>query len=188
MKGTYSETELIEGIRQADNQLMGRVYKAHFGVIAHFIQQNQGTMAEAKDIYQEAFMVLYEKLKDSSFELNCQIKTFLYAVCRRMWLKRLRQKSPMVNKVEDFEEFIRIDEAQENEMDEKEAQFTSMNQALARLGEPCSTILQDFYIQNLNMLQITEKMGYTNADNAKNQKYKCLQRLKKLFFEGYKAP
>jgi hypothetical protein len=33
------------------------------------------------------------------------------------------------------------------------------------------------------MDEIAEKFGYTNSDNAKNQKYKCLQRLKKYFFE-----
>jgi hypothetical protein len=36
------------------------------------------------------------------------------------------------------------------------------------------------------METIREKFGYTNADNAKNQKYKCLQRLKKLFFDAHK--
>jgi hypothetical protein len=29
----------------------------------------------------------------------------------------------------------------------------------------------------------SEKFGYTNSDNAKTQKYKCLQRLKRYFFE-----
>jgi hypothetical protein len=36
-----------------------------------------------------------------------------------------------------------------------------------------------------SMEEITEKFGYTNADNAKNQKYKCLKRLKKVFFDTY---
>jgi hypothetical protein len=36
------------------------------------------------------------------------------------------------------------------------------------------------------MDEIAEKFGYTNADNAKNQKYKCLQRLKRIFFAGVK--
>ena len=36
------------------------------------------------------------------------------------------------------------------------------------------------------MSQISEKFGYTNADNAKTQKYKCLMRLKKLFFKQEK--
>jgi hypothetical protein len=56
--------------------------------------------------------------------------------------------------------------------------------AIEQLGEPCRTLLEDFYMGNLTMEQISEKFGYTNADNAKNQKYKCLQRLKKIFFDG----
>ena len=36
------------------------------------------------------------------------------------------------------------------------------------------------------MNEISDKFGYTNSDNAKNQKYKCLQRLKKIFFIDYK--
>jgi hypothetical protein len=38
------------------------------------------------------------------------------------------------------------------------------------------------------MPEITEKFGYTNVDSAKNQKYKCLMRLKKLFFLDYQVP
>jgi len=37
------------------------------------------------------------------------------------------------------------------------------------------------------MQEICERFGYTNADNAKNQKYKCLMRLRKLFFAQYKS-
>ena len=58
-----------------------------------------------------------------------------------------------------------------------------MNNSLIDLGEPCSELIKDFYINKLSMEQIAEKFGYTNADNAKTQKYKCLQRLKKIFFE-----
>ena len=71
--------------------------------------------------------------------------------------------------------------------DEQEEKFNKMGEALCLLGEPCKTLLEDFYIQDLSMQTITEKLGYTNADNTKNQKYKCLMRLKKLFFGIYKA-
>jgi hypothetical protein len=55
------------------------------------------------------------------------------------------------------------------------------------MGEPCKTILEDYYIRKMSMQDISEKFGYTNAENAKNQKYKCLMRLKKLFFDQYKS-
>jgi hypothetical protein len=36
------------------------------------------------------------------------------------------------------------------------------------------------------MQEIATDFKYTNADNAKTQKYKCLVRLKKIFFADYK--
>ena len=61
-----------------------------------------------------------------------------------------------------------------------------MEGALKKLGEPCKSILEAYYIQKKSMPEIAESFGYTNADNAKTQKYKCLIRLKKLFFAQYK--
>jgi hypothetical protein len=60
-----------------------------------------------------------------------------------------------------------------------------MEHAMRNLGEPCKSLLEAFYIQKKPMLEIADDFGYTNADNAKNQKYKCLMRLKKLFFAQY---
>jgi hypothetical protein len=60
-----------------------------------------------------------------------------------------------------------------------------MDRALNSLGEPCKTLLEAYYIQKKGMSEIAALFGYTNADNAKNQKYKCLMRLKKLFFTQY---
>ena len=37
-----------------------------------------------------------------------------------------------------------------------------------------------------NPEDIAEKMNYTNMENAKTQKYKCLQRLKKIYFSYFK--
>ena len=61
-----------------------------------------------------------------------------------------------------------------------------MSEALNALGEPCRSIIEDFYIRDFSMESISDKFGYTNSENAKNQKYKCLQRLKKLFFKDQK--
>jgi DNA-directed RNA polymerase specialized sigma24 family protein len=68
------------------------------------------------------------------------------------------------------------------DIEEKEEAFDRMAKALDGLGEPCRSIIEDFYFNGQTMETIRDKFGYTNADNAKNQKYKCLQRLKKLFF------
>jgi DNA-directed RNA polymerase specialized sigma subunit len=66
--------------------------------------------------------------------------------------------------------------------------FEMMERAMQYLGEPCKSLLESYYLQKRNMTEIAMEFGYTNADNAKNQKYKCLIRLKKIFFGQYKKP
>jgi len=61
-----------------------------------------------------------------------------------------------------------------------------MEKAMNGLGEPCKSLLEAFYMQKRSMQEIASGFGYTNSENAKNQKYKCLMRLKKLFFSQYK--
>jgi DNA-directed RNA polymerase specialized sigma24 family protein len=77
----------------------------------------------------------------------------------------------------------------EEEIEENERinyEFQAMDRAISSLGEPCKSLLEAYYLDRKNMLEIAQSFGYTNADNAKNQKYKCLMRLKKIFFAHYK--
>lgn len=180
-----SDEELLNGLRHQEDKALSVIYKTYFSMILHFVNQNNGSEQEAKDIYQEAIIVLYENAQQPQFELTCKIKTYLYSVCRRLWLKRIAEKGKFIGKIEDFESFISLDDDR-TELDERERQFLVMKTSLDQLGEPCRTIMEDFFIHNMSMQQITDKMGYTNPDNAKNQKYKCLMRLKKIFFASYR--
>ena len=178
-----SDEQIIAALRNNDDSVLSVLYKLYFGSINHFIITNSGSEDDAKDIFQEAIIVFYNNIKDQSFELNCKIKTYLYSVSRLMWLKKIKKASAIVGKITDFEGFIAIEDDEAELIEERELQFSKMSAALNDLGEPCKTLIEDFYIKQLSMGQISEKFGYTNADNAKTQKYKCLMRLKKLFFK-----
>ena len=185
-----TDDELLMGLADGSDDALSQVYRRYFPMILHFVTTNSGSEEDAKDIYQEALIVLYEKVRSGSLELHCQLKTYLYSVGRRLWLKQLGQRSRfMVRDVETpaTDEWAtgQIDNDL-TEHEERDRQFDLMADSLDRLGEPCRTLLDDFYIQHLSMQDITEKFGYTNADNAKTQKYKCLMRLKRLFFAEYK--
>jgi RNA polymerase sigma factor (sigma-70 family) len=175
-----SEDQLLYGLRHNDESIMNRLYRLYYPMVSHFIITNGGLEEEAKDIYQEAFIVLYENLQDSEFVLSCKIKTYLYSIARRLWLKRFSYKTKYQSELKDSEEYVQLYEDHTEIVQETEFRFATMEQGLEKLGEPCRTIIRDYYINEMNMVQIAEKMGYTNADNAKNQKYKCLMRLKKI--------
>lgn len=180
----FSEEEYLQGLRDQNQAAMKSLYRMHFPMILNYIVNNSGTEQEAKDVYQEAFILFYEKVQEG-FSLSCKIKTYLYSVCRRQWLKKLYEKNRYTGGINEMEEFIPV-EQDIADAEEKEKDFLMMEASLLHLGEPCKTLLTDFYIRNLTMEELAEKFGYTNPDNAKNQKYKCLQRLKKLFFGNFK--
>lgn len=180
---TREDKELLEGLRNGDNSVISYIYKTCYPSVSHLITGNKGSEDEAKDIFQEAVMVLYDKVTHENFELSSKLSTFLYAVCRRLWLKQLnRRENAMGTSNSDDLEIPDVEHDIQLHLD-KENDFAKMDSALAQLGEPCQTILRDFYIKNKSMNEICDKFGYTNTDNAKTQKYKCLQRLKKLFFD-----
>lgn len=180
-----NELLLLKGLSQGDSASVEAIYRESYPMIQAFVVNNNGSADEARDIFQEAMVVLYEKSKDASFSLNCQIKTYVYSICRRLWLKRLQQLNKYTAPVDSLQETVAVEEEIE-EHEKINNDFTLMEHAMSKIGEPCKSLLDAYYLQRKKMQDIAAEFGYTNADNAKTQKYKCLVRLKKLFFAQYK--
>ena len=184
MKAENNEKSLLQGLAKNDKRAVENIYKDNYNIVQALVVNNNGTAEDAKDIFQETMIVLYEKVQSGSFELNCQIKTFIYSVSRRLWLKRLIHHNRF-SLSEGHEEIVSVDDEVE-EHEKRNTEFSMMEKAMSGLGEPCKSLLEAFYLQKKSMQEIATSFGYTNAENAKNQKYKCLVRLKKLFFSQYK--
>ncbi len=184
VKAEQNEQALLKGLANNDSKAIETIYKDNFSMVQSFVLNNNGSYDDARDIFQEAMIALYEKAQSESFSLTCQIKTYVYSICRRLWLKKLQQMGRFSNQVDNLDETIPIED--DFEIHEKRnAEFTIMDRAMKSLGEPCKSLLEGYYVKKMGMQELAEEFGYTNADNAKNQKYKCLMRLKKLFFSQY---
>jgi RNA polymerase sigma factor (sigma-70 family) len=180
-----SEKQLLQGLARNNKKAAETIYKQNYTMVQSMITNNNGTIDDARDVFQEAMIVLFENAKSPTFELNCQIKTYVYSVARRLWLKKLQQAKKFGGEVETMAEVVPVEEELEAH-EQRNAEFQVMEKALMNLGEPCKSLLEAYYMQKKSMTDIAGSFGYTNADNAKNQKYKCLLRLKKLFFSKYK--
>lgn len=180
-----SPTDEIAQLKLGNEFLYRKIYKENFPLVKKLVLANHGDEEDARDIYQETFIVFYEKLKRDDFTLTCAIPTYLYSVARNLWLKRLRKlqydgvlklKESDSDRIMDAGE---VDEDVEQHV-QKEEFLGNVERSLEQLGDPCCGILKDFFYNKLSMEEIALKFGYTNADNAKNQKYKCFNRFKKL--------
>ncbi len=173
----YLLAQLAAGERTATEQ----IYKQHYPVVTKWIMHNGGSEADAADVYQEAIVVLYEKSQDEAFRLSCKIGTYLFAISKHLWYKKAnkRQQDPVSLPDDDRQEWAYEDDV--NAHRERENYYAQLNAALEQIGEPCKSLLKAFYHEDKSMQEIASGFGYTNTDNAKTQKYKCLTRLRKIF-------
>ena len=185
MNPENNERILLQGLARNDRKAVETIYKENYTTVQSLIINNNGTADDAKDIFQEAMIVLYEKARSGTFELSCQIKTYVYSVSRRLWLKRLQQANRYNADIGNADGVVPVEE-DIDEHEKRDAEFDMMEKAIQGLGEPCKSLLEAFYLRKMNMQEIATTFGYTNAENAKTQKYKCLMRLKKIFFSHYK--
>jgi RNA polymerase sigma factor (sigma-70 family) len=185
VKQETNEKFLLQGLARNDKKAVETIYRENYTMVQSLIINNNGTADDARDVFQEAMIVLYEKARSGTFELNCQIKTYVYSVSRRLWLKKLQQSRRFTSDIGNTESVVPVEEDLDDHV-KRDQEFEMMEKAISGLGEPCKSLLEAFYIQKKNMQEIASGFGYTNAENAKTQKYKCLMRLKKIFFTHYK--
>jgi DNA-directed RNA polymerase specialized sigma24 family protein len=133
VKVERNEKALLQGLACSDRKAIETIYRENYNMIQSLIVNNNGSADDARDIFQEAMIVLYEKVRSGSFELNCLIKTYVYSVSRRLWLKRLQQMNHYSPWLITSEETIPVEE--EIERNERiNYEFQAMDRAISSLG------------------------------------------------------
>ena len=183
-----TDQELLSALAAGDRKATSEIYRKNYPIVKGWIIKNGGTEADCADIFQESMVVVFGKVQEVDFKLTCSIGTYIFAVCKNFWYKKLQKQSnePGIN-VENTLVLENMVPGVEDDLKvhhEREMHFRQLDSALDQIGEPCRSILKAYYHEEKNMQDIAYTFGYTNAENAKNQKYKCLARLKKLFFSA----
>lgn len=182
-----NEHHLLAALAAGDRTATEQIYQQYFHIVNGWLIKNGGAAADAADVFQEAMVVLFEKAADEDFRLTCSIGTYLFAISKRLWYKKLERQNrePVFFKEDTDGEEERYGGVYEDDISahqERETHYEQLNAALDQIGEPCRSLLKAFYHHDKSMQEIAADFGYTNPDNAKTQKYKCLTRLRKLFY------
>ena len=174
-----TDQEIFEGIVKRDNQTFLYLYEKYKGQIINMVQKNSGNEADALDIFQEGLIALWTNINRGKFKVQDQssISTYLYALCRNIWISKLRKKKV----IHSIEENPPADVAiQTQEMEAEHDKITELEKSFKKLGDTCQKILQLFYYQKASLKVIAQEMGITEK-TAKNNKYRCMQNLRTSF-------
>lgn len=174
---TYSGIDLLNGIRRNDTIVLQYIYKNFYSNINFFIKKNSGDDDDANDIFQEAIIIIYRKLKANELVLDCSFETYLYSVCRFLWLKQLEKRKVEKEKIKDNQEYHDdiYDDSLEKVVDLNE-RYRLYQKHFTNLGKDCQKVLQ-LYFDKVPLKNIAQIMGFKSEKYAKKRKFKCKEYL-----------
>jgi len=170
------ESELLSKIHKGDEKALEYLYKKYYRMMTRMVMTNNGTEQEAKDIYQEALIVFWQKAVSGNLVLTSKISTYLYSICLNLWRKELDRKSRLSHEEKDSP-FLHDNE--------REERIKIVHECINELGDTCRKILTYYYFDGMSMSDIAEKLDFANTDTAKTKKYKCKKRLDSLIKRKY---
>jgi len=175
---TMTTADYLSGIKAGDPTVLRQLYQSMFPLVGKMVQEQGGTDEDARDVFQEATIVLFNKSKSPEFSIDFQFNTYFSAVCRNIWSNKRTKKSN--SGVTINEEVTLLADGSDLELD-----FITMerqrvlDKAFLLLGADCQKLLRLFF-EKVSMGEIAEKMGFASEGYARRRKFQCKDRLVEL--------
>ncbi|HKL34201.1 MAG TPA: sigma-70 family RNA polymerase sigma factor [Tangfeifania sp.] len=171
---SYSDEQILKGILRHDNLILQYIYKQYYYKVNYFIKKNSGSEDDANDVFQEAIIVIYRKIKENDLVFEASsFQGYLFSVCRFLWLKQLEKQRIEKEKINDTMPY-QEDLYDENlvELVDKNEKYGLYQKHFKTLSTDCQKLLQLFF-EKVPLKEIARIMGYKNEKYAKKRKYKC---------------
>jgi RNA polymerase sigma factor (sigma-70 family) len=170
------EKEIFERISRGDEKALEFLYKKYYRMMTKMVITNSGTEEEARDIYQDALVVFWQKATSGKLVMTSKISTYIYSICQNLWRKELDRKKRLSNEEKDVAVTLDTETEERNRI---------IARCIEQLGETCKKVLMYYYFEEMSMQDIAEKLGFANTDTAKTKKYKCKKKLDELVKAQY---
>lgn len=149
-------------------QLLMELYKSAFPTVAKYVAKMGGSVDDAKDVFQDALVIYYEKAVAGNL-VAADGKAYLLGIAKHMWFKKFKEQSNTLPLDDAWEQ---ADEAEQQISNKKILQF------LETAGKRCMELLSAFYYHKLPMKEAAEQFGYAGERSVTVQKYKCLEKVR----------
>jgi RNA polymerase sigma-70 factor (ECF subfamily) len=181
-----NQDEIIQKIKSGGQTELGLIYEEYREEFLRWvIKEYKCSMDDGKDIYQLTILIFHDNIKQGKLEhLVSSVKTYLFGIGKNIVKENQRKEKRYIPISK--EKWLKENLIDEPTSKIDDAIFERAKNALAKLGQPCQRLIELFYYEKKSIPEITLAMNYKNPETAKNQKCKCMARLRKIFEEETK--
>lgn len=185
----HIDHHFIEALRQNDPRGIREIYQRYSTQALRWVTQRQGTAADAKDIFQEAVIALYEKALDPSFVLTCPLGAILHVLYSRKWIDRLRGKNREAEVRKEGELRYNEEAFTEDALSiaedalAEQARQEKLGRAFAELSELCRRMLT-LLSNGVRPAEAASQLELNSVDTLYRRKNACVQRWRAVYLEN----
>jgi RNA polymerase sigma factor (sigma-70 family) len=160
-----------------DDRVLKRLYVDVFPKVRSYILKHSGTKEEAEDLFQDCVLIIYTKSSEQTLGEVDNIGGFMMQIIKNLWINRVKRKARQqyMDVLPEFSEELGLVEMLENEEKTK-----LIHWMLDQIGDKCRDLLLLSVFQKFSMEEIAVKLGYTSANAAKTNNYRCKEKLIQL--------
>jgi len=169
--------DFFENTAAERERLFIALYKKVFPVVAKYVSKMGGSFEEAKDIFQDALVIYYEKMVGHAIALHTNEQAYLLGIAKHLWVKRFNDNIQQVP----FGDYD--GEPPFTDGDAQQPSQVKLLHYLETAGQKCMQLLKAFYYDKLPVNAIAGLFGYSGEHSASVQKYKCLEKVRETIKE-----
>lgn len=179
----HADHHYIIALRDNDSRRLEELYRDCAPRITKWVTNNSGTVADARDLFQEALIALHKNAHQPDFELTCPISALLFTICRNRWINQLRRKKKDTE-VRKAEEQRYAPEpttmSAYEQLEEDRIEKDKLDRSLAQLSDTCRKLLK-LLGQGVSPAEAAQRLGMSNANTVYRRKNACLTRWREIF-------
>lgn len=175
---------LVEAFKTNNESVLKSIYQDNYYKTRSYVLQNNGNEQQSKDIYQEAFLAVWQNIKNGHFvpKTNTSLNGYLFTISKNKWINYLRSHNykKMVS-ITDFEN-SKLASAESETIETHEENNDKLKKTMSAfncLGDVCKTLLTKVYFEKKSMKEIAIELDL-DAASTRNKKYRCMQKLREL--------
>ena len=147
------------------------LYEHAFPAFARFAGKMNASFDDAKDVFQDAMLIYYEKSLNGSLVIETSPEAYVVGIARHLWLRKFNREKHQVSLVDDHFEYS----AETEQPDKDESRLLKL---LERAGRRCMDLLSEFYFGKKSLKELATHFGYRSEHSVAVQKYKCIGKLR----------
>ncbi len=170
----HKEDPFIKGFLGGESDILRKIYIESFPIVLRYIVKRNGSKVEAEDIFQNALVTLFVKLKNKELQVQ-SFEKYLFTICKNLWRKECSKK-----RVTNVDTIPLVDESVDlAKFSIEQHQWELYQEKLKELTENCKTLL-GMILKKTAYKDIVVFFNYASETVARQRVFKCKSRLIQL--------